>query len=162
MLCRHTGKLLVATGAIFFILMGGSAQQKIGLEHEPAHPTADPVILGGAIIIQMGLISPLLTVLALVLTTTGQTGLSKRLADTLSNQLLARVAELSYDIYLVHPLVSVIPSTGMHAILQLSSVNASFQPTKGLLHQLPNDSYLATFFIAMIKQEVVPPQMVRL
>ncbi|BDA41092.1 probable nose resistant to fluoxetine protein 6 at N-terminal half [Coccomyxa sp. Obi] len=105
LITRHSGKLLVATVAVFLMMMGGSAEQKIGLEHDPAHPTADPVILGGAIIVQMGLISPLLTVFTLLLTTTGQAGLPKRLADALSNPLLARVADLSYDIYLVHPLV---------------------------------------------------------
>ena len=115
MLCRHNGKLLVATVAIFLMMMGGSAQQKVGLEHDPTHPTADPVILGGAIIIQMGLISPLLAVFSLLLTTTGQTGLSKQFSDALSSQLLARVADLSYDIYLVHPLVSAPPSAGIVA-----------------------------------------------
>ena len=109
MLCRHNGKLLVAAVAIFLMMIGGSAQQKIGLEHDPTHPTADPVILGGAIIIQMGLVSPLFTVLSLLLTTTGQTGLSKQLSGALSSRLLARVADLSYDIYLVHPLVSAPP-----------------------------------------------------
>lgn len=130
--------------------MGGSAQQKIGLEHDPAHPTADPVILGGAIILQMGLISPLFTVFSLLLTTSGQTGLSKRLADALSNQLLARVADLSYDMYLLHPLVRALPSTGLQALLQLSIVGTSFPAHQALVQQLLNDSHFVTSLIAMV------------
>lgn len=107
MSCRHKGKLLAGLAAIFLSTAFGSAQPKLGLVPDPAHPLADPGLLGFAVIFQVGFISPMVTALALVLTTTGQAGLPKLLADALSSQPLLQLADISYDIYLVHPLVRI-------------------------------------------------------
>lgn len=106
LLGRHHGKLLAGLAAIFLSTAFGSAQPKVGIAPDPAHPLADPVLLGVGLVFQVGLVLPLVTALALVLTTTGQSGLPKRLADALSSQLLIQLADISYDIYLLHPLVS--------------------------------------------------------
>lgn len=78
---------------------------KIGYEHDPKHPLADPVMFCIVGTFMIGLLSPLGTALVLVLTTSGQAGLPKKLAKVLSSRPLAKLADLSYDIYLVHPLV---------------------------------------------------------
>lgn len=106
LLGRHHGKLLAGLAAIFLSTAFGSAQNKVGIAPDPAHPLSDPVLLGIGLVFQVGLVLPLVTALALVLTTTGQSGLPKRLADALSSQPLIQLADISYDIYLLHPLVS--------------------------------------------------------
>ncbi len=55
-----------------------------------------------------GVLSPLLPALTLVLMTTHQPGASAVAAKALSHRAFVWLADLTYDIYLLHPLVSIL------------------------------------------------------
>ena len=84
-------------------LLAGCAQNKVGLMPDPQHMLADPLLLGFSFTFVAGFLSPLLPALLLALTTTGEWG---ALARGLSGRSLTWLAGVSYDIYLLHPLVS--------------------------------------------------------
>ncbi len=78
---------------------------RIGPEQDRNHPLADPVIFFAAFTLGQGFLLPLLPALTLLLTTTHLPGPPALLAKLLSHWLFARLAEISYEMYLLHPLV---------------------------------------------------------
>jgi len=85
---------------------GGCFQYKIGLAHEPDHPLSDRVIFSFGFTVAVGILSPLVPSCLLALTCTKQSGLSSLLGPLLSMQPLSALADISYEVYLLHPLVS--------------------------------------------------------
>jgi peptidoglycan/LPS O-acetylase OafA/YrhL len=90
------------------LLLGGCAQNKVGLVPEPQHTLADPWVLGFAFTFIAGFLSPLLPALLLALSTTHE---QEALACGLSSRTLTWLGGISYDIYLLHPLVRVYLTT---------------------------------------------------
>ena len=85
---------------------GGCFQYKIGAAHEPDHMLADRVVFSLAFTFVVGLLCPLVPSCLLALVCTRQPGLSRLLARLLSVRPLSSLAEVSYEVYLLHPLVS--------------------------------------------------------
>ena len=94
---------------------GGCFQYKIGAEHEPDHPLADRVVFSFAFTFVVGFLCPLVPSCLLALMCTRQPGLSRLLGRLLSTRLLSGLAEVSYEVYLLHPLVS--PSSALTSLL---------------------------------------------
>ena len=103
--CRHSNKLSAATFAIFVVINAGSAKPKIGYQPDPLHPMADPAALFAAFVVLVGLVQPSLPALILLLTTTSQSGPAGAAAAFLSRPIFQKLAGISYDLYLLHPLV---------------------------------------------------------
>lgn len=85
---------------------GGCFQYKIGAVHEPDHPLADRVVFSLAFTFVVGLLCPLVPACLLALVCTRQPGLSRLLGRLLSMKMLSGLADVSYEVYLLHPLVS--------------------------------------------------------
>lgn len=85
---------------------GGCFQYKIGAVHEPEHLLADRVIFSFAFTFVVGLMCPLVPACLLALVCTRQPGLGRLLGRLLSMKLPSGLADVSYEVYLLHPLVS--------------------------------------------------------
>ena len=85
---------------------GGCFQYKVGAAHEPNHPLSDRVLFSFAFTFVVGVFCPLVPTCLLALVCSGQPGLSRFLAWLLSSRTLSALADVSYEVYLLHPLVS--------------------------------------------------------
>ena len=101
-ICRYRMALVSVTLFLAALLVSGCAQNKVGMEADPNHMMADPLLLGVSFTLVAGFLSPLFPALLLVLTTTGEWG---TLACGSLGRSLTWLSGLSYDIYLLHPLV---------------------------------------------------------
>ena len=78
---------------------------RIGPVPDPEHPLADPIIFFAAFTLGQGFFLPLLPALTLLLTTMQLPGPLALLTRLLSHGILARLADVSYEMYLLHPVV---------------------------------------------------------
>lgn len=85
---------------------GGCFQYKIGAVHEPGHPLSDCLVFTLAFTFVVGLLCPLVPSCLLALVCTGQPGPGGLLGRLLRMNLLNSLADVSYEVYLLHPLVS--------------------------------------------------------
>lgn len=85
---------------------GGCLQYKVGAAHDTQHPLSDRTTFTFAVTVIVGILSPLTATCLLALLCTQQPGPARLLSRLLSSRVLAAVADVSYDIYLLHPLVS--------------------------------------------------------
>ena len=104
--CRWRRQIIAAMLFAAVNAWGGCFQYKIGLAHEPDHPLSDRVIFSFGFTVAVGILSPLVPSCLLALTCTEQSGLSSLLRRLLSMQPLRALADVSYEVYLLHPLVS--------------------------------------------------------
>lgn len=104
--CRWRRQIIAAMLFAAVNAWGGCFQYKIGLAHEPDHPLSDRVIFSFGFTVAVGILSPLVPSCLLALTCTKQSGLSSLLGRLLSMQPLSALADISYEVYLLHPLVS--------------------------------------------------------
>ncbi len=106
MLCRWRRQITAVMLLASIPAFGGCFQYKIGAVHEPDHPLADRVVFSLAFTFVVGLLCPLVPACLLALVCTRQPGLSKLLGRLLSMKMLNGLADVSYEVYLLHPLVS--------------------------------------------------------
>ena len=85
---------------------GGCFQYKIGAVHEPDHPLSDPIVFTLAFTFVVGVLCPLVPSCLLALVCSGQLGPGGLLGRLFSMKLLSSLADVSYEVYLLHPLVS--------------------------------------------------------
>ena len=91
---------------------GGCFQYKVGAAHDPQHPLSDRGTFTFAVTVIVGILSPLTAACLLALLCTRQLGPARLLSRLLSSRMLAALADVSYDIYLLHPLVSILSTWG--------------------------------------------------
>ena len=96
---------------------GGCFQYKVGAAHEPDHPLSDRVLFSFAFTFVVGVFCPLVPTCLLALVCSGQPGLSRLLARLLSSRALSALADVSYEVYLLHPLVRP-PAASSTSLLQ--------------------------------------------
>lgn len=108
MACRWRTQLTIALLLVSIPAFGGCFQYKVGLAHEPDHLLSDRAIFTLAFTFVVGVFCPLAPscLLALLCTQQQQRGLSRLLARLLSGRALSALADVSYEVYLLHPLVS--------------------------------------------------------
>ncbi|BDA51507.1 hypothetical protein COCOBI_19-0620 [Coccomyxa sp. Obi] len=104
-LSRHSGKLQALWIFLAAFNFAGCFINMVGPHRDPSNPLANPVACAFAYICIQGVLSPLLPALTLVLTTTHQPGASALVAKVLSHHAFVWLADITYDIYLLHPLV---------------------------------------------------------
>lgn len=85
---------------------------RIGPAQDPGHTLANPAAFTYGFVIMQGLLNPLLAALNLMLTTTQQGGW---LAKFLSSRLMGWLAPITYEMYLIHPLVRLLQGCTIHA-----------------------------------------------
>ena len=105
-MCRWRRQLTALMLLAAVPAFGGCFQYKIGAAHEPDHPLADRVLFSLAFTFVVGFLCPLVPSCLLALVCTKQPGLSRLLGQLLSTKLLSGLADVSYEVYLLHPLVS--------------------------------------------------------
>lgn len=88
------------------MVLYGAAEPKGAFQHDPSSMLANPGLLFAAFVLMVGLFQPLLAALVVLLLTTRQSGGWAASARFLSRPAFQSLAGLSYDIYLLHPLVS--------------------------------------------------------
>ena len=104
--CRHCHKLAAVTIALLWLIIIDLRISTYGATPNPHHPAANPMVLALAFVVFTGLMQPLLPCLILLLTCNGQVkGFMNPVASLLSAKWLSRLANMSFDIYLLHPIV---------------------------------------------------------
>lgn len=103
--CRHQWKAVAATAVLFALISADCCVNSYGPTPDPNHPAANPAVLAAGFVFATGLLQPLLPASILMLACAGLSGLSSVLEKLLSWKELRRVADLSYDVYLLHPLI---------------------------------------------------------
>jgi peptidoglycan/LPS O-acetylase OafA/YrhL len=119
--CRHRNKLAAAAAALLAVVLAASAEQKIGYRPDPASIMAHPAALFAGFVLLAGLLqaaAPAL-VLAMAITTARQgVGPWAHAARFLSAPAFLGFADITYDIYLLHPLVCcLLPLSCLHACM---------------------------------------------
>ncbi|KAK9907461.1 hypothetical protein WJX75_004077 [Coccomyxa subellipsoidea] len=105
-LSRQSRRLHALWVCLILSNFSGCFINKIGPERDSTHMLSNPVILYFAYVFITGVLSPLLPALTLVLTTAKPpVGLSATLARLFSSPVFKWLAEITYDVFLVHPLV---------------------------------------------------------
>lgn len=104
--CRWRARVLIVMVLAAIPAFGGCFQYKVGAVPDPQHPLADRAAFTFAITVIVGVLSPLTAACLLALLCTRQPGPARLLSRLLSSRMLAALADVSYDIYLLHPLVS--------------------------------------------------------
>lgn len=110
LLCRHSKKLIAAWALLALVTALSLTVGRIGPAQDPSHTLSSPLVFAFGFVIFQGLLSPLFAALTLLLTATLQIGF---LSEALSNRVLGWLAPITYEIYLLHPLVS--PSLACNA-----------------------------------------------
>ncbi|CAL8465636.1 g5172 [Coccomyxa elongata] len=101
---RHISKMHTLWVSLVIFNIAGSFVNKFGPRY-PEHVLTNPAMAAFAYICIVGVTYPLLSAMTLVLTTTQQPGNSSFLAKALSNRAFVWLADITYDIYLLHALV---------------------------------------------------------
>ncbi|BDA41091.1 hypothetical protein COCOBI_01-7460 [Coccomyxa sp. Obi] len=104
-LVRYRMWLSLAWTVLALCVLGACTVDRIGPTQDPDHPLANPIIFFAAFTIFQGFFLPLLPALTLLLTTMQLPGPPAVLARLLSHAACARLADISYEMYLVHSLV---------------------------------------------------------
>ena len=99
---------------------GGCFQYKVGAAPDPQHLLSDRAAFTFAITVIVGILSPLTAACLLALLCTRQPGPARLLSRLLSSRMLAALADVSYDVYLLHPLVSVLSSLTVLGFLHIA------------------------------------------
>ena len=102
------------------LVLGMAAEPKIGFEPDATHRMSEPAALVVGVVLLTGLVQPLLPALTIVMATTAQAGSAwAAAASFLSQPPLLAFADITYDMYLLHPLVrlSSCPDTLYHGCL---------------------------------------------
>lgn len=107
------------------LIIADCCTNSYGPRPDPKHPAAHPAILAVGFVFVTGLLQPLLPTSILILTCAGMRGPSAVLARMFSNGMLKWVADVSYDVYLLHPIVIM----GVWSVLPPSEW---FEPSKPL------------------------------
>ncbi len=103
--CRHQWKAVAVAGLLSALITADCCTNSYGSKPNPDHPAANPAILAIGFVFHTGLLQPLLPASILVLACAGLGGPSAVLAKLLSSGVLRWVADISFDVYLLHPLV---------------------------------------------------------
>ncbi|CAL8466626.1 g6162 [Coccomyxa elongata] len=104
-LIRYRMWLSLAWAVLALCVLGACTVDRIGPAQDPKHPLANPIIFFAAFTLVQGFFLPLLPALTLLLITTQLPGPPAVLARLLSHAVCARLASISYEMYLVHSLV---------------------------------------------------------
>ncbi|KAK9841795.1 hypothetical protein WJX81_003721 [Elliptochloris bilobata] len=103
---RLRGPLLAAACLVSAAVAGGLAENRFGTLPDPCSKFADPTLLGFGFVAMPGALQPLAASALVVLATCApQQGVFAWLRAVLGSRALARLANLSYSIFLLHPLV---------------------------------------------------------
>lgn len=128
--CRHSAKLAAAAAALLLLVLGMAAEPKTGFEPDAGHSMSQPATLFIGVVLLSGLLQPLLPALVVLMATTAQLGSAwAHAASSLSRPPFLSFADITYDIYLLHPLVRLAPCpmNTVHAacmpVLQSSSLH---------------------------------------
>jgi peptidoglycan/LPS O-acetylase OafA/YrhL len=105
-ICRNSRKLATAWLLLAVCVGGSLAVGRIGPTPDSGHALAQPAAFAFAFVIVQGLLSPLLAALTLVLTSTQKAGAAGLAARLLSSRAFTWLAPITYEIYLIHPMVS--------------------------------------------------------
>lgn len=103
--CRLRGALLAAACAVGAALAAGLCENRFGALPDAGSKFADPALLAFGFISMPGALQPLAAAAAVVLAACVPHGAGLgRLRAALGSRALARLADLSYGIFLLHPL----------------------------------------------------------
>ena len=103
---RHQGKVAVAAVALLALMVADYRTNSYGPTPDPKHPGANPATLAVGFVLVTGLLQPLVPCLAILLACAKlPDGPSALLGRALSWRGFRWVAGLSYDVYLLHPIV---------------------------------------------------------
>ena len=104
-LFRHGGKVACAATALLALLTVNCCTNSYGAQPDPSHPAANPAVLAVGFVFIDGLLQPMLPFLLILLACAQLPGPSAALRKVLTCTPLKRVADVSYDVYLLHPIV---------------------------------------------------------
>lgn len=96
---------MAVAGLLSALITADCRTNSYGPKPNPDHPAANPAILAIGFVFHTGLLQPLLPASILVLACAGVGRPSAVLAKLLSAGVLRWVADISFDVYLLHPLV---------------------------------------------------------
>lgn len=102
---RNQWKAGTATVLLSALIIADCCTNSYGPKPDPNHPAANPAVLAVGFVFVTGLLQPLLPALILLLACAGLGGPYGVLAKALSIRPLKWVADVSYDVYLLHPLL---------------------------------------------------------
>ena len=96
---------MAVAGLLSALITADCRTNSYGPKPNPDHPAANPAILAIGFVFHTGLLQPLLPASVLVLACAGVGRTSAVIAKFLSTDVLRWVADISFDVYLLHPLV---------------------------------------------------------
>lgn len=105
MCCRHQNKVMSASVVLAALVVADCRTNSYGPDPDPDHPAANPAVLAVGFVLVTGLLQPLLPFCLLLLSCAGLSGAPRVLSGALSVRVLKWVADVSYDVYLLHPMV---------------------------------------------------------
>ena len=91
--------------ALLALVIADCRSNSYGATPDASHPAANPAVLAVAFVLVTGLLQPMVPCLMLLLACAKLPGVSALLGSFLSMAAFQWVADLSYDVYLLHPIV---------------------------------------------------------
>jgi hypothetical protein len=127
--CRRPGWLLTAAAVPAALVAAGLRESRFGPLPDPGHKFADPALLALGFVALPGALQPAAAAALLLALARGPpAGACAQLRGALGGAALARLADLSYGVFLLHPLVR--PARGCGGAAPTAH---AWRPAQGLL-----------------------------